>query len=59
MKDISLYDLSKEYTSEEIAKELAKAINIITLKRSVQIAEMSQEERREVMEKLVRGLEDL
>lgn len=59
MKDISLYALSKKYTSEEIAKELAKVINIITLKRSVQIAEMSQEERVGIMNKLVKGLEEL
>ena len=59
MKNVSLYDLSKEYTSEEIAKELAKIINIITLKRAVQIAEISKEERAEIMEKLVKGLENL
>ena len=59
MSEIDLSKLKKEYTSEEIAKKLAEEINIITLKRAVQIAEMLSEDRKDKMSKLVEGLESI
>lgn len=59
MSKVDLSKLKKEYTSEEIAKKLAEEINIITLKRAVQIAEMLSEDRKDKMSKLVEGLESI
>jgi len=59
MKEVSLSNLRKENTSEELAQILAEEINIITLTRAVQIAEELKEERKNKMSNLVKGLESL
>jgi len=59
MIEVSLSNLKKENTSEELATILAEEINIITLKRAVQIAEVLKEERVDRMSKIVKGLESI
>lgn len=59
MTTADLSKLKKEYTSEEVAKKLAEEINVITLKRAVQIAETLSEDRKDRMKKIVEGLESI